>query len=212
MKIICLSLLTASLLAHPVLAQHHTGRGAVIGGATGALAGAAIGEHNGETAEGALIGAGVGLLAGALLGNSMDQEEARARAYAQHQQAYRMSKAVSMADVVNMTRSGIGDSVMINHIRQNGVLRRIEVADVIALHQQGVSEPVIAEMQRARLAAAYPVPAPVVRYERPVVVERHHYVAPVPCYRPPHIHYRHYPHHHHRHARSGVSWSFSFGR
>ena len=40
--------------------QGHTERGAVIGGLGGALAGAAIGKHNGETAGGALIGGAVG--------------------------------------------------------------------------------------------------------------------------------------------------------
>ena len=42
--------------------QGHTERGAVIGGLGGALAGAAIGKHNGETAAGALIGGAVGVV------------------------------------------------------------------------------------------------------------------------------------------------------
>lgn len=49
-------------------------KGAVIGGVTGAAAGAAIGRNNGSTARGAIIGAVVGGSAGAIIGHQMDQQ------------------------------------------------------------------------------------------------------------------------------------------
>jgi outer membrane protein OmpA-like peptidoglycan-associated protein len=49
-------------------------RGAVIGGATGAAAGAVIGRATGNTARGAIIGAAVGGAAGAIIGHQMDQQ------------------------------------------------------------------------------------------------------------------------------------------
>ena len=49
---------------HPdsAMAQYHTDRGAVLGGLGGALAGAAIGEHNDNAGAGALIGGATGLV------------------------------------------------------------------------------------------------------------------------------------------------------
>ncbi len=204
----CAALVLCCLLTRPVLAQDHTGRGAVLGGVTGALAGAGIGEHNGDAAAGALIGGALGLVTGAAIGNSMDQDVARTRAYEQRR-TYQMSRAATVADVVNMTHNRISDTVIINHILQNGVQRRLEVGDVISLHRQGVSEPVISAMQRAPLAAYSPPPA--VRYQAPVVVERYRYVAPPSCYRPAHVHYRP-SHHYHRHASPSLHWSIGVGR
>lgn len=48
-------------------------RGAVIGAATGAVAGGLIGRANGSTARGAILGAVVGGAAGAIIGHQMDQ-------------------------------------------------------------------------------------------------------------------------------------------
>ncbi len=49
-------------------------KGAIIGGATGAAAGAVIGNQTGSTARGAIIGAVVGGAAGAIIGHQMDQQ------------------------------------------------------------------------------------------------------------------------------------------
>jgi len=54
-------------------AMNNTGKGAIIGGATGAVAGGVIGNQTGSTARGAIIGAVLGGAAGALIGRQMDQ-------------------------------------------------------------------------------------------------------------------------------------------
>lgn len=206
---IALLLLACGPLTPSVLAQGHTERGAVLGGVTGALAGAAIGDKNDETAAGALIGGAVGLLTGATIGNSVDQHHAYAQA-AQQQRITQWSRAVSTSDVVSMADTGISDSVIINHIHENGVRRRLEVPDVISLHQQGVSEAVIASMQRARLAG-HASPRPL-SYQPPVVVQEYRYV-PRPRYYPPRHLYHRYPNRHaYRHRPSGVHWSVTVGR
>jgi len=201
------ALIAAILAPTAVQAQGHTEKGAVIGGVGGALAGAAIGKQNDETAAGALIGGAIGLFTGSAIGSAKDDEINRARAY-QQQLNWRMARAVSMQDVLTMTRNGLSEDVIINHIRQNGSQRPVEVNDVIALHQQGVSQRVIVAMQQAPLATAPVVQTP--RYERPVIVQERHYVAP--------SYYRSYGHHHHYHRyqrypyqRSGVSWGVTFG-
>jgi hypothetical protein len=107
-----------------------------------------------------------------------------------------------------MTRSGISESVIINQINQRGVIAKLQVPDIISLHQQGVSENVITAMQRAPSGPASVSPV-VERYEvvrpvpvSPVIVEEHYLV---PHYAPPHRYYYRRPayhrHHHGVHIR-----------
>jgi uncharacterized protein YcfJ len=65
-----------------------TQQGAVIGGATGAAAGAIIGHQSGKQGEGALIGAAGGALVGALVGDQVDERRSR-RAIRQNTAAQR---------------------------------------------------------------------------------------------------------------------------
>src|SRR4051812_22566408 len=53
-----------------------TGNGALLGGAGGALAGAAIGSHShGRAGEGALLGGAIGAIGGGIVGNEIDRQE-----------------------------------------------------------------------------------------------------------------------------------------
>jgi hypothetical protein len=165
------------LIAQPAYAQNGTRNGAVLGGVGGAVIGGIIGHQNHETPEGALIGGAVGAVAGGLIGNARDQQIARDRYYQQqqwnqhqrghsHTHTYRSYPAaspvvvqpgVSTADVITMTRSGVAESVIVNHIYATGLQRRIDTNDIITLHQQGVCENVINAMQQAPLrTATYP--------------------------------------------------------
>jgi len=198
-------LMLGACLPITAVAQENTARGTVLGGLAGALAGVAIGDHNDEAGAGALIGATVGALTGATLGSAADAEQARAMA-AQQQRHWQLARAVSTADVVAMTQNGLGDEVIVNHIRENGVQRQLEVADVIALHKQGVSERVITAMQQSPVGGYAPAPRP--RYRAPVIVEEHHYFGP-PVYGWPHYPPRYRYHHHHPHSSFGWSMHFS---
>ncbi len=212
-RIASCSIILATVLTSAVSAQEHTKRGAIFGGLAGAAAGAAIGDHNDEAGAGALIGAAIGTITGAAIGNTVDEDHARQRAAAAYRQQAQLSRAVSPQDVVFMTRNGLSDQVIINHIRSNGVQRRVEVADVIALHNQGVSELVITTMQQAPVGGysypSAPVRAPVIVRERYVPAPV--YVHPVRRYPSYHHHYDRYHHydrhHHHRHYPSS---GFSF--
>jgi Glycine zipper len=66
---------------------------------------------------------------------------------------------VSPQDVVAMSRSGLSDATIIRHIQLNGVHRALSVSEVIQLHQDGVSEPVIHAMQAASNRGVSPVPS-----------------------------------------------------
>ena len=211
--------LLASLLSLPATAQVNTQRGATVGGIAGAVAGAAIGEHHGETGAGAAIGGIVGAFAGGLFGNAEDREQAfrRQQQYQLRQQRHfdYQRTAVSATDVVAMTRSGLSENVIINQIRQRGILVRPQVADIIALHQQGVSETVITAMQQAQ---HQPIQAGMQLAQRslatpssprvsPIIapVENHHLV---PRYYPPPCSYFPEPMHHHHRYPSGIHIRF----
>ena len=84
-RVISVSLLSA-LLAGCVGSGPNTQRGAVTGGALGALAGGIIGNNHGhQTWKGAGIGALAGALAGGALGNAADHENGTV--YGEKQQA-----------------------------------------------------------------------------------------------------------------------------
>ena len=101
-----------------------------------------------------------------------------------------------------MSRSGISESVIMGHLQNKGVQRRLEVADIIALHQAVVSDTLITVMQQAPLATQLAAPAPqrqqVVVQQPNVIVQQ----APV-IYRAPPVfvegYYRPYPVYHHHH-------------
>lgn len=56
-------------------------------------------------------------------------------------------RPVTMVEVINMTRSGVSDTVIVAHIQSNGVAVQPDVNDVILLSQEGVSDYVITAMQ-----------------------------------------------------------------
>lgn len=195
MKRVLLATLVVALSAGQLSAQQHTRDGAVVGGTAGAIIGGIIGHQNDETPEGAIIGGVVGAVAGGLMGKAKDQQVQRERYYQnriyqqdQQLQAYQQ-RAVRMSDVISMSQSGLGEAVIINHVQTNGLDRKLEVNDIIYLHQQGVSERVITAMQNAPLAGAQP--APVYRTQRvveqPTVIieERYGVLPPPPCYHYP---------------------------
>jgi hypothetical protein len=132
-----------------------------MGGLAGAVIGGVIGHQNDELAEGALIGGAVGAIAGGVIGHQKDQQAARQRYYRQQTYAntYRngyvvpASVGVTTADVLHLTRNRVPDNLIIQHLYSQGVQRRIQVQEIVQLHQLGVSEPVISAMQQAPLAS-----------------------------------------------------------
>lgn len=207
-----LTLASLLTLVSPASAQSHRSGGAALGGVAGAIAGGIIGHQNDETPEGALIGGAIGAIAGGVLGNAKDHQAARDQHYQyriwrqqqqlNQQHARRDMGLVTMNDVVRLSRSGVSESVIINHIQNRGVERRPETHDIISLHQQGVSETVITAMQRCPAGRPPAVAAPA--FERPaVVVHREYrpapraYIPAYPTYRRAHV-YHHGPRHYHR--------------
>ncbi len=123
---------------------NNTASGALIGGAMGAIAGAAIGgPRNGGA--GALFGAAAGAITGSVIGNSVDQEQA-AELRAQAPQTYvrvEQGQPLSIADVKALAAARVSDDVIINQIRNSHTVYHLSTADIIDLHNSGVSENVI---------------------------------------------------------------------
>ena len=122
----------------------NTASGALMGGAIGAISGAAIGgpRHGGE---GALIGAAAGALAGGVIGNSMDQQQ-QERLRAQAPQTYtrvEQGQPLSVADVKALSEAKVSDDVIISQIRNSHTVFHLSAPDIIDLHDAGVSENVI---------------------------------------------------------------------
>jgi len=140
--------------------QNNTGSGALIGGAMGAITGAAIGgpRHGGE---GALIGAAAGLIAGGLIGNSMDQEQ-QARLRQQAPQTYvrvDQGQPLGVADVRALARAGINDDVIISQIRNSRTVYHLSAADIIDLRDAGVTDKVVNYMINTPATAGDAAPA-----------------------------------------------------
>jgi hypothetical protein len=141
--------LTVVLMAGAVLSggcssMNNTERGALGGGTIGALAGAAIDRHN--PAQGAAIGAVAGGVLGGVAGNAEDAREAKvkqAQAYAQQP----VQGPLSLEEISEMAKKGISDDVIRNQIRQGGTRYNLGPSQISWLHDNGVSDAVIKEMQ-----------------------------------------------------------------
>jgi outer membrane lipoprotein SlyB len=183
-----LSVTTALLSFNSVSAQTNSQRDAVLGGVAGAIIGGVTGHQNDETTEGIAIGGVAGAIAGHVLGKSKDiniqqqyryqQQAAQAARQQQAQRAAQLKKAVSIQDAIALSNSGVSPQLIINQIHSSGVAQEIGVSEIITLHQNGVSELVINEMQQASVGGPSPAtigtpqPAVVLEPSPPVIVAR----------------------------------------
>jgi hypothetical protein len=153
------------VLAGGCASPYATDQGALAGGVGGAGLGALIGQASGHPIAGALIGAGAGTVTGAAVGAGVDNANFRnqAAAAAARQQA----QAVTVSDVVTMTKSGVNEELILNHIRSHGVARPVQAGELVAMQQEGVSTRVIAAMQTAAVPMAYGPPPVVGPYYYP---------------------------------------------
>jgi len=199
--------------------RNDTFTGGLLGAGGGALVGSAFGgKSGGNRGENALIGAGVGLLGGALIGKSIDNTDQRqvaagsAVAYQANQQvaqqnAQLAAQAVTNQDLVEMSRAGLSDEVIINTIRSRGSRIDTSPNSLVFMKQGGVSDRVVMAAQSASPTATFssmPVSGPIaINAPPPAVI-----VAPAPVYYAPpprviHVYggygHPHYHHHHHGH-------------
>jgi hypothetical protein len=193
-------LLILSVSSTGCQSPYYADRGAGLGALAGAGAGAIIGDATGGNAgTGALIGAGLGAITGATVGGAMDEMQAQNRAQIASQMGRQVqSGAATIEEVMAMSGAGVDPMLIQNYVRNSGMARPLTAADVITLHNQGVSSEVIQIMQT-------PPPVAVATRPVPVVVEEHYY-GPPPCYTP---HFGYHHGHHYGGPRSSVGFSIS---
>lgn len=122
---------------------NYTGTGALTGGAIGAASGALIGGRH--AGAGALIGGAIGAIAGSAIGSGMDEEQ-RERLRAQAPQTYvrvDQGQPLGLADIKAMAKAGVSDDVIISQIKNTHSAYRLSSADIIDLHNSGVSDRVV---------------------------------------------------------------------
>ena len=183
---------------------YHQDRGALFGGLTGAGVGALIGKASGNPLAGAAIGAGVGAMTGSAIGQSLDEIEARNRAEIEARLGRQIAPgSVTVEDVIAMTKAGVDEKVLLNHVRINGSARPLQPADLIYLQSNGVSPSVVQALQTPPLRPASGSAAP-----PPVIVEEYHHYDPwgPPWYGPS---FRYHHHGHPRYHRPHVGWGVS---
>lgn len=165
--------------------QNNTGSGALIGGALGAITGAAIGGNNHNTGGGAAIGAAAGMIVGGLIGNSVDQDQ-RDRLRAQAPQTYtrvEQGMPLSIADVKSLAKAGISEDVIISQIKTSRTVFRLSAADIIDLRDSGVPNRVIDCMiNTASNASTATTTTEVIQYAPPPPPQQTVVVSPGPGY------------------------------
>jgi hypothetical protein len=151
--------------------------------------------------QGALFGGATGAVLGGVVGNKIDESEARNRALIEQRLGHAVSPgAVSIEDVIAMTRAGVNEQVIVTHVNNNGVARPVSTSDITYLTQNGVSSRVIQAMENPARSAAPPQTVVVQGAPPPVIVEERYYDP----YWGPHY-YRPYPYYGGYYHRPGVA-------
>lgn len=181
---------------------YYADRGALMGAGVGTGVGALTGAAVGHPGVGALVGAGVGTLTGAAVGSGLDDIEARNRAEIAATLGRQVPPGnVSLPDVIAMTKAGVNEELIVNHIRANGLAQPLQSGDLIMLQNSGVSTRVISALQTSPQPGA---PAPVA----PVAVPAPYY-GPYPYYPPPY--WAPPPPYYYYRPRPVVGWGVSVG-
>jgi hypothetical protein len=140
-------LLVLVLLASGCASMSNTDKGVLAGGGIGAGTGALIGSATGNTGIGAAAGGVIGAISGGLIGSGIDESERKAEARLAAATAPPPPQPLGLTDVVQMSHQHISDEIIIVQIRTTGSIYHLSPQDIVWLKQNGVSDPVICEMQ-----------------------------------------------------------------
>jgi outer membrane lipoprotein SlyB len=170
-SLILIVALSSTLLTgcvNPNGSPDNTGTGALSGAAIGAFSGAVIGgPRNGGA--GALIGAAAGAIAGGLFGHAADQQQ-EAELRAQAPQTYvriQQGQPLSTADVKAMGKAGVSEDVIISQIISSHTAFHLSAADIIDLHDAGVTTRVVNFMINTQNSAGQPADATTIVSQEP---------------------------------------------
>lgn len=179
----------AGLLGTGCSTMNQTEKGTLAGGAIGAGLGTLIGSASGNPKTGAVVGGLLGAGTGALIGNEADRKDDEARQVRQaavHQE-YRDAQPARIAEIIDLTRNGQDETVILNHIRSSRMTFVLSVDDLNTLKANNVSPRVIAAMQNnsGAVVTTTAPPKTVVVREQVIVREPPPVVFVDPYHRPP---------------------------
>lgn len=180
-RAVVLAVGAAGLLSTGCSTMNNTERGTLAGAGIGSVAGALIGNATGNPKTGAVVGAIGGGLVGNLVGQDADRKEEKIATVKQAaaEQAYRDDQPSRIAEVIDLTRQGQDEAVILNHLKNNRMTFRLTVEDLNTLKANNVSPRVIAAMQNSSSTVVVQTPPPKTVVVREVVHE------PVIIHRPP---------------------------
>ena len=152
-------LLSTVLMSVGCASGPYAQRGTQMGTLIGAPVGAVIGSNNGEAAAGAIVGGTMGALIGNGIGADRDSVTRRHPI---------LDERLTVAQVIAMTREGVGEELVITQIGNQGITSRPTANDLIALKNAGVSDRVVLAMQNSPDVES-------LGQRRPVIVEEHYW-------------------------------------
>lgn len=189
MRLTALAVGAAGLLGTGCSTMNQTEKGTLAGGAIGAGIGTLIGSASGNPKTGAVVGGLLGAGTGALIGNEADRKDDEARQVRQAavNQAYRDEQPARIAQIIDLTRNGQDETVILNYIRSNHLTFVLSVDDLNTLKANNVSPRVISAMQNnsGAVVTTTAPPKTVVVREQVIVREPPPPVVFVEPYRPP---------------------------
>jgi hypothetical protein len=166
-----------------------TPEGALIGGAVGAIAGGMIGHQRQQQEQLRYYQQQRYYQAPPAYHTHSHTYVHPAPVYTQHvytQPAYvntyrsaPVPRAVTTTDVIMLTRRGLSENVIINHIHSNGIAAYPTTDDVLTMHDAGVSDFVINEMQQARIFGSASSVNRTSVPSQPVIVREEYYTTPI---------------------------------
>lgn len=124
----------------------YTESGAATGGLLGAATGAIVGNQTGDAGPGAIVGGALGAVAGGLVGAGMDDVDRKNQVRVANATEAVRASTITPADVIQMARSGVSDDVIVNSIHNSGAVVAPTASDVVAMHNEGVSDRAIQAM------------------------------------------------------------------
>ncbi len=142
--VLCLAVI--GLVAGCETNKTRVAEGAVIGGVVGATAGGIIGHQGHHGAEGAGIGAAAGALLGAVVGSQINKPGQTATPAGQQAPS---TSQMSLQQIVDLTKQGVHEDVIIDKIRLTNSKYTLTADDVTYLKNNGVSQKIISVMQGA---------------------------------------------------------------
>ncbi len=161
--------------------NNETPEGALIGGAVGAVAGGVLGKQQQQQNQIRYYEQQQAYQNGYQMRQSVPVYSTHVHSapvyttpvYTNTYRATPIRRPVCVNDVIRLTRSGVSEEVIINHIQSNGVVSQPNIDDVLTMHDAGVCDYIIDAMQKAPVGGTVVVSQVPVQSSPAIIVEEY---------------------------------------